>query len=152
MLIPAAIGPMGLLTFGLVVASAKSWGGAAVGFGMEGFGATAAANIIITYAVDAYRPVCQALSDHALYMMLTSGQISGETIVVVFIIRNVIACLISTYISAWFEQEGLRNAFGELVAVAYIILSLSLVLYLFGRTIRAFTSKFGPMSKLDVDY
>ena len=57
MLMPAVIGPMGMLTFGLVVASQKSWGGAAVGFGMEGFGATAAANIIITYAVDAYRPV-----------------------------------------------------------------------------------------------
>jgi MFS family permease len=57
MIIPAIIGPMGLLTFGLCVAGGKSWGGAAVGYGMEGFGATAASNIIITYAVDAYRPV-----------------------------------------------------------------------------------------------
>ncbi|KAH8891157.1 hypothetical protein GQ53DRAFT_823794 [Thozetella sp. PMI_491] len=56
MIIPALIGPMGLLTIGLVIASKSSWAGAAVGYGMEGFGATAAANIIITYAVDAYRP------------------------------------------------------------------------------------------------
>lgn len=57
MLIPAVIGPMGLLTYGIVIAAKDSWAGAAVGYGMEGFGATAAANIIITYAVDAYRPV-----------------------------------------------------------------------------------------------
>ena len=57
MIIPAMIGPMGLLTYGLVIAAQDSWGGAAVGYGMEGFGATAAANIVITYAVDSYRPV-----------------------------------------------------------------------------------------------
>lgn len=48
---------MGLLLFGLVIAAQDSWGAAAIGYGMEGFGATAAANIAVTYAVDAYRPV-----------------------------------------------------------------------------------------------
>jgi hypothetical protein len=57
MIIPAVIGPMGVLTFGLVIASGKSWAGAAVGFAMEGFGSTAASNIAITNAVDAYRSV-----------------------------------------------------------------------------------------------
>lgn len=60
MIIPAVVGPMGLLTYGLVIAAHDGWGGAAVGYGMEGFGATAAANIVITYAVDAYRPVSEA--------------------------------------------------------------------------------------------
>ena len=57
MIIPAVIGPMGLLTFGLVIAYGKPWAGAAIGYGMQGFGATAAANIAVTYAVDSYRPV-----------------------------------------------------------------------------------------------
>lgn len=57
MVIPTVIGPMGLLLFGLVIAAQESWGAAAIGYGMEGFGATAAANIAVTYAVDAYRPV-----------------------------------------------------------------------------------------------
>lgn len=57
MLIPAIVAPMGMLTYGLVVAAQDNWSGAAIGYGMEGFGATAAANIVITYAVDAYRPV-----------------------------------------------------------------------------------------------
>lgn len=65
MIIPAVIGPMGLLIYGLVIASHDSWGGAAVGYGMEGFGATAAANVIITYAVDAYRPVGILQASHA---------------------------------------------------------------------------------------
>lgn len=75
-------------------------------------------------------------------------QIAGETIVIVFIIRNVIACLISTYISNWIEGQGLKDAYGELVGVAYIILSLSLVLFIFGKKIRRFTSRFGPMAKV----
>lgn len=57
MVIPAIIGPMGILCYGLVIAAQDGWVGAAVGYGMQGFGATAASNIIITYAVDAYRPV-----------------------------------------------------------------------------------------------
>jgi MFS family permease len=57
MIIPAVIGPMGLLTFGLVIATGKPWAGAAIAYGMQGFGATAAANIAVTYVVDSYRPV-----------------------------------------------------------------------------------------------
>ncbi|KAL1594441.1 hypothetical protein SLS60_010201 [Paraconiothyrium brasiliense] len=130
MIIPAIIGPMGVLTFGLVISNGKSWAGAAVGYGMEGFGATAASNIVVTYAVDAYRPI------------------AGETIAIVFVIRNVIACLISTYITKWFQSQGLQNAYGELVGVAYAILSLSLVMYIVGRRIRRFTSSFGPMANI----
>ncbi|KAJ6013697.1 hypothetical protein N7540_008288 [Penicillium herquei] len=129
MIIPAVIGPMGLLTFGLVIATGKYWAGAAIGYGMQGFGATAAANIAVTYVVDAYRPV------------------AGETIVIVFVLRNVIVCLISTYISKWFENQGLKNAYGELVGVAYIILSLTLLMYFFGRRLRRFTLAYGPMAK-----
>ncbi|KAJ5150827.1 uncharacterized protein N7482_010079 [Penicillium canariense] len=129
MMIPAVIGPMGLLTFGLVIATGKAWAGAAIGYGMQGFGATAAANIAVTYVVDAYRPV------------------AGETIVIVFVLRNVIVCLISTYISKWFESQGLKNAFGELVGVAYIILSFTLLMYFIGPGLRRFTLAYGPMTK-----
>ncbi|KAJ5728927.1 uncharacterized protein N7483_003435 [Penicillium malachiteum] len=129
MIIPAVIGPMGLLTFGLVIATGKSWAGAAVGYGMQGFGATAAANIAVTYAVDAYR------------------MIAGETIVIVFVLRNVIVSLISTYISKWFESQGLKKAYGELVGVAYIILSFTLIMYFVGHRLRRFTLAYGPMTK-----
>jgi MFS family permease len=56
-IIPALIGPMGILIFGLVVAHKDTWVGAAVGYAMQGFGLTAVSNVCVTYAVDAYQPV-----------------------------------------------------------------------------------------------
>jgi MFS family permease len=61
MIIPAVIGPMGILIFGLVVAHHKSWVGAAFGYAMQGFGITAVSNVSVTYAVDAYQPVSHML-------------------------------------------------------------------------------------------
>ena len=65
----------------------------------------------------------------------------------VFVVRNVMACVLSLYIADWIKVEGIKDAFGEMVAIQYAILSLSLVLYLFGKRIRRFTGKFGPMKK-----
>lgn len=56
-IIPAVIGPMGVLIFGLCVVHKTPWIGAAFGYGMQGFGVTAVANIAVTFAVDAYQPV-----------------------------------------------------------------------------------------------
>lgn len=121
---------MGVLTFGLTIANQKSWIGAALGFGMLGFGLTAASNVIVTYAVDAYRPI------------------SGEVLVIVFVVRNVMACILSLYIADWIRVEGIKNAFGEMVAIQYAILLLSLVLYVFGKRIRRLTGSFGPLKKV----
>lgn len=57
MIIPVIIGPTGVLTFGMTIAYHKPWISAAVGFAMSGFGLTAVSNVVVTYAVDAYRPV-----------------------------------------------------------------------------------------------
>jgi hypothetical protein len=56
-IIPAFIGPMGILVFGLCIAYKTPWIGPAVGYAMQGFGITAAPNVVVTYTVDAYRPV-----------------------------------------------------------------------------------------------
>jgi hypothetical protein len=57
MIFPALIGPMGVLTYGMIIADKKNYWGAIVGFAMLGFALTAASNVVVTYAVDAYRPV-----------------------------------------------------------------------------------------------
>lgn len=57
MIFPAIIGPMGVLTYGMIIADKKNYWGAIVGFAMLGFALTAASNVVVTYAVDAYRPV-----------------------------------------------------------------------------------------------
>jgi hypothetical protein len=148
MAIPAVIGPMGVLTFGLVIANKKSYWGAAVGFAMLGFGLTAASNVVVTYAVDAYRPVSVYCSLRRSRLTFPLIQISGEVLVIVFVVRNVMACILSLYIADWIKVEGVKKAFGEMVAIQYAILSLSVVLYFFGKRIRVFTGRFGPMKKV----
>jgi hypothetical protein len=69
-------------------------------------------------------------------------------LVIVFFVRNVMACIFSLYIADWIKVEGVRKAFGEMVGIQYAILSLSAVLYFFGKRIRAFTATFGPMKKV----
>lgn len=56
-IIPALIGPMGVLIFGLCVAHKTTWVGAAFGYMMQGFGLTAVSNVAVTYAVDGYKEV-----------------------------------------------------------------------------------------------
>lgn len=56
-IIPALIGPAGILLFGLCVAHKTAWIGAAIGYAMQGFGLTAVGNVAVTYAVDSYQPV-----------------------------------------------------------------------------------------------
>lgn len=60
-IIPAVIGPMGVLIFGLCVAHKTTWVGAAFGYAMQGFGLTAVANVVVTFAVDGYQPVSNFL-------------------------------------------------------------------------------------------
>jgi MFS family permease len=54
LIIPAIIGPMGILLFGICAAEKTLWIGPAFGYGMQGFGLTAVSNVLVTYAVDSY--------------------------------------------------------------------------------------------------
>ena len=62
LIIPAIVGPMGLLLFGLCAAHQTKWIGPAFGYGMQAFGLSVASNILVTYAVDSYHsvslPIC----------------------------------------------------------------------------------------------
>lgn len=61
LVIPAVIGPMGMLLFGLIIAAQKGWVGAAVGYAGQGFAATAGSNVVLVYLLDGYRPVSTPL-------------------------------------------------------------------------------------------
>lgn len=65
LLIPAFIGPLGVITYGQCIAHKTSWVGPAFGFGMHAFALTALSNIAVTYCVDCYQQVSVA-SYHAL--------------------------------------------------------------------------------------
>lgn len=66
--IPAIIGPMGILIFGLTVAHKTAWIGPAVGYAMQGFGLVAVSNVVITYAVDGYHAVCRACQANLFFV------------------------------------------------------------------------------------
>jgi hypothetical protein len=106
MVFPAVIGPMGVLTFGLVIASKKSYWGCVCGFAMLGFGLTAASNVVVTYAVDGYRPVSVSSPTFLKTILTLILQIAGEVLVIVFVVRNVMACILSLYIADWIKVEG----------------------------------------------
>ena len=127
MILPALIGPMGILIFGLCVAQKTHWIGAAFGYGMQGFGLTAGSNVLVTYAVDSYLPL------------------AGEALVVLFMIRGISGCLLSLYAYDWIVAEGAANAFGQMVAVHYFFILITILFLWYGKPLRLFTASYGPM-------
>ena len=57
LIIPAVIGPMGLIVIGQCIGHETAWIGPAFGYAMQAFGLTAVSNIAITYAVDNFKSV-----------------------------------------------------------------------------------------------
>lgn len=74
LIIPAVIGPMGILLFGLTIAEKRPWIQPAVGYAMQGFGLTAVSNVVVTYAVDSYLPVGYLVRFVSGYLYLNSSQ------------------------------------------------------------------------------
>ncbi|KAH6645112.1 polyamine transporter [Truncatella angustata] len=125
-LIPALVGPAGILVFGLCVAHKTAWIGAAVGYAMQGFGLTAVGNVVVTYSVDGYQ------------------SLAGEALVVVFVIRNTIGMLLALYTYNWQAASGVQNTFGEMVGIQFLVLLLAIPMYFYGKRVRQWTSTFGP--------
>ncbi|PYI00526.1 MFS general substrate transporter [Aspergillus sclerotiicarbonarius CBS 121057] len=99
MIIPGTIGPAGILIFGLCVAHQTHWAGAAVGYAMQAFGVAAISNVAVTYALDCYKPI------------------TGEALVIIFVIRNTIGMLLSLYAADWISRQGAAKVFGEMTAI-----------------------------------
>ncbi|KAJ5884387.1 hypothetical protein N7504_011959 [Penicillium tannophilum] len=127
--IPGTIGPAGLLIFGLCVAHKTHWIGPAVGYAMQAFGVAAISNVAVTYALDSYKPV------------------TGEALVIIFVIRNTIGMLLSLYAADWIEKQGAAAVFGEMMVIQVVVVLFAIPLYFWGRSLRAFTSSYGPMKR-----
>ena len=129
LIIPGVIGPAGILVFGLCLAAKTHWIGPAFGMAMQGFGLTAASNVLVTYAIDTYL------------------DLAGEVLVVIFMIRGVSGCLLSLYAYDWILATGMRNAFGQMVGIQVFFMLFAIVFFFFGETIRKATSGYGPCKK-----
>ena len=127
--IPGTVGPAGILIFGLCIAQKALWIGPAVGYAMQAFGVAAISNVAVTYTLDSYWPV------------------TGEALVIIFVIRNTIGMLLSLYAVDWIEKQGLTPVFGEMTAIQVVSILFSIPLYMWGPSLRALTSRYGPMKR-----
>jgi hypothetical protein len=48
----------------------------------------------------------------------------------------------------WITATGTKNAFGQMVAIPYFKLLSAILFLLFGKRIRAVSTRFGPMAKI----
>ncbi|CZT18216.1 uncharacterized protein RCC_04060 [Ramularia collo-cygni] len=133
LILPFTIAPTGLLIYGICLAEDKHWIAPAAGYAMHSFGFVAVSNIVVTYAVDCYKPV------------------AGEAMVFLFIARNVIAVLCSIYCFPWIQRDGLKAVFGIMAGLEWGLMLFALPIYLFAKRILDFTTRYGPMKRYKED-
>ncbi|KAH7314298.1 polyamine transporter [Rhexocercosporidium sp. MPI-PUGE-AT-0058] len=129
LIIPAIVGPMGILLFALTLAENRPWIQPAIGYAMQGFGLTAVSNIVITYVIDTY--VDQA----------------AEALTVLFVLKGAIGALVVLYGDDWIRISGEKQAFGQIVGTQYFLCIWVIVFLLWGKKIRAFTVRYGSVRR-----
>ncbi|KAL3481004.1 putative polyamine transporter [Aspergillus californicus] len=129
LVIPGIIGPGGILIFGLCIANQVHWIGAAFGYAMQAFGVAAISNVAVTYSLECYKPI------------------TGEALVIIFVIRNTIGMLLSLYASDWISRQGPAAVFGEMTAIQVASVLVAVPLFFWGGPLRAWTSRYGPLRR-----
>jgi hypothetical protein len=74
-------------------------------------------------------------------------KVTGEALVSIFVIRNTIGMLLSLYAADWIERQGTAPVFGEMAAIQVVSILFAIPLYFCGKSLRAFTSSYGPMKR-----
>jgi hypothetical protein len=130
LLIVALLGPPGLVVYGFCLEKGDPSIGAAFGYAMHSFAFVAASNIVVTYAVDCYK------------------EVAGEAMVILFVIRNSVACACSICCASWIAQVGLVNVFVIMAGLEWAVMILvGLPMYFFSKRVLAWTAGFGPQKR-----
>ena len=96
---------------------------------MQGFGLTAISNIAVTYVIDTY--VAYA----------------AEALTVVFVLKSVIGAVAVLFGDNWIRVTGQKQAFGQMIGVQYFLCLWLIAFLLWGKKIRAFTVRCGPVGR-----
>lgn len=67
---------------------------------------------------------------------------------IIFVIRNTIAMLLSLYAADWISAQGAAAAFGEMTAIQVASVLLAVPLFFWGGRLRELTLRYGPMARL----
>lgn len=81
------------------------------------------------------------------FIIADTRQVTGEALVIIFVIRNTIGMLLSLYAANWIERQGPAPVFGEMTAIQVVSILFAIPMYFFGGSLRAFTSRYGPMKR-----
>ncbi|EMG46712.1 HOL1 Protein HOL1 [Candida maltosa Xu316] len=118
---PAIIGPVGLILFAVGTDQLWHWGPTYVGLGFIGFAYGSAGDISMSYLMDAYPD-----------MIL-------ETMVMVSLLNNLLACVFTFVCSLWLEASGNTVTFIILAVIEFVIMMSGGVFIYFGKRIRIWT-------------
>lgn len=125
--IPALIGPLGVLLFGLTIIEKKLWFAPAVGNAMQGFSLTFVSNIVAIYVVDSY------------------VSLASEAMVTMFVIKGIVSSILLFYTTEWSQAAGASNVFGEMVGIQYFFCLFVIIFFLNGKRMRVSTARYGPL-------
>lgn len=78
---------------------------------------------------------------------LTANQVTGEALVIIFVIRNTIGMLVSLYAADWIERQGPAVVFGEMTAIQVASILFAIPLFFWGNSLKVLTSSYGPMKR-----
>ncbi|OOQ88062.1 putative MFS transporter [Penicillium brasilianum] len=117
--IGGVLSPAGVLIIGLTMSHNTHWIGPAIGWGLLSLGLTASANILLTYAVDAY------------------PYKAAHTALLVNVIKNLLAFGVSFQSMDWYLRDGPLKQFGAMAGALWASYLLVVPLYFFGAKIRA---------------
>ncbi|KAK2765221.1 hypothetical protein FQN54_008920 [Arachnomyces sp. PD_36] len=112
------ISTAGLITWGVGASFGVHWVGLEFGLGMLAFGCITGGSIAISYNIDCFK------------------EISGESMMTVIIIRNMLGFGFSYAITPWVEGQGVRNCFITVGMVSLACTGSFLLIVLFGKRLR----------------
>ncbi|RDW68190.1 MFS general substrate transporter-1 [Coleophoma crateriformis] len=122
MLLPAIIGPAGLILWGVGADHGIHFMGLIIGLGMLVFGLICASSISLSYDVDCFK------------------DLAGETMIAVIIFRNTLGFGFSYAITPWINAQGLTKTFVAVGMISLVCTSSFLAMIKFGKALRRFST------------
>jgi hypothetical protein len=123
LIVSGIVGAAGFILWGVGAAHEIHWSGPVIGCGMVEFAIVVGASVSLAYGVDCFK------------------EISGESIILIIVIRNTIGFGFSYGITPWIRADGYTKTF---VAVAMLSLGTTftfLVMIFFGKSLRKMSAK-----------
>lgn len=119
----ALVAPFGLLLYGLGAAHGLNYWALLIGMVMVGFIGPASGSLTVTYIVDSF------------------GELSGEGLIAVIIIRNTINFGYNYGVTPWVDKSGLQNAFIAVGVLAFATTLTFLPMVKWGKRMRQHGAK-----------